>query len=139
MTVVVDASVLVAALVDSGREGAWAESIIAAGSLAGPELALVEVSNILRRLERSGQISRLEATSAHGHLFRLDIELFPFAPFAERVWALRGNLTSYDAWYVAVAEALDCPLVTLDRRLDRATGPTCEVLIPPRSPANEDH
>ena len=139
MTVVVDASVLVAALVDSGREGKWAETVIAEGYLAGPELALAEVSNVLRRLERSGQISRLEATSAHDDLLRLDIELFPFAPFAERVWTLRGNLTSYDAWYVAVAEALDCPLVTLDRKLNRASGPTCEVLVPPRSPTSAGH
>lgn len=136
MTVVVDASVLIAALVDSGREGEWAESVIAEGNLAGPELVLAEVTNILRRLERSGQISRLEATSSHGDLLRLDIELFPFAPFADRVWALRGNLTSYDAWYVAVAEALNCPLVTLDRRLNRASGPSCEFLVPPRPPAN---
>ena len=139
MTVVVDASVLVAALVDSGREGKWAESVVAEGHLAGPELALAEVSNVLRRLERAGQISRLEAASAHGDLLRLDIELFPFAPFAERVWALRGNLTSYDAWYVALAEVLDCPLVTLDRKLDRASGPTCEIVVPTRSSANEGH
>ena len=52
-------------------------------------------------------------------------------PHAERVWALRHNLTAYDAWYVAVAEALDCPLATLDRRLSRASGPACEVLTPP--------
>ena len=48
-----------------------------------------------------------------------------------RVWALRGNLTCYDAWYVALAEALDCPLMTLDRRLGRASGPTCEIAVPP--------
>ncbi len=131
MTVVVDASVLVAALVDSGREGVWAESTMAEGSLAGPELVLAEVSNILRRLERIGEISRLEANSAHRDLLRLDPDLFPFAPFADRVWALRSNLTSYDAWYVALAEALECPLVTLDRRLNRATGPVCEILTPP--------
>ena len=59
------------------------------------------------------------------------MELFPFAPFAERVWALRENLTSYDAWYVALAEALDCPLVTLDRKLSRASGPICEIIAPP--------
>ena len=93
---------------------------------------MAEVSNILRRLELSGQLSQLEATGAHGSLVRLDLELFPFAPFADRVWALRGNLTSYDAWYVAMAEALDCPLVTLDRKLSRSTGPNCEVVVPPR-------
>ncbi len=134
MTTVVDASVLVAALVDSGHEGKWAESTLAEGHLTGPELALAEAVNILRRLERAEQISRIEATSAHGDLLRLDLELFPFAPFAERIWALRGNLTSYDAWYVALAEALDCPLVTLDRKLSRASGPICEVIAPPRSP-----
>ena len=133
MTTVVDGSVLVAALVDSGREGKWAESALAEDLLASPELALAEASNILRRLERTGRISRMEAHSAHGDLLQLDLELFPFAPFAERIWALRDNLTSYDAWYVALAEALDCPLVTLDRKLSRAPGPTCEVIIPPRS------
>ncbi|MXY05905.1 MAG: type II toxin-antitoxin system VapC family toxin [Gammaproteobacteria bacterium] len=56
--------------------------------------------------------------------------MFPFAPFAERVWALRGNLTGYDAWYVAVAERFECPLLTLDRKLSRATGPMCEFLVP---------
>jgi predicted nucleic acid-binding protein len=61
------------------------------------------------------------------------MELFPFAPFAERVWALRENLTSYDAWYVALAEALDCPLATLDRKLSRAGRPICEIIAPPRS------
>ena len=132
MTVVVDASVLVAALVDSGREGVWAESAMGEGSLASPELALAEVSNILRRLERIRELSRLEANSAQRDLLRLDLDLFPFAPFADRVWALRRNLTSYDAWYVALAEALDCPLVTLDRRLSRASGPVCEIITPPR-------
>ena len=133
MTVVADASVLVAVLVDSGREGKWAESAVAESSLAGPELVLAEASNILRRLEQAGKISRLEANSAHGDLLRLDLELFPFAPFADRVWALRNNLTSYDAWYVALAEVLDCPLVTIDRKLSRASGPRCEILVPPRS------
>lgn len=132
MTTVIDASVLVAALVDSGREGRWAESTLAAAPLASPELALAEASNILRRLERSDRISPLEAASAHADLLRLDLTLFPFAPFAERIWALRTNLTSYDAWYVALAEALDCPLATLDRRLNRASGPCCTVMVPPR-------
>ena len=133
MTVVADASVLVAVLVDSGREGKWSEDAVAERSLAGPELALVEASNILRRLEHARKISRLEANSAQRDLLRLDLELFPFAPFADRVWALRNNLSSYDAWYVALAEVLNCPLVTIDRKLSRASGPRCEILVPPRS------
>ena len=133
MTVVADASVLVAVLVDSGREGKWSEDVVAERSLAGPELALAQASNILRRLEQARKISRLEANSAHRDLLRLDLELFPFAAFADRVWALRNNLSSYDAWYVALAEVLNCPLVTIDRKLSRASGPRCEILVPPRS------
>ena len=93
---------------------------------------LVETSNILRRLERAGEISRLEAASAYRDLLRLDLTLFPFAPFAECIWELRSSLTSYDAWYVALAEALGGPLVTLDAKLGPATGPKCEIIVPPR-------
>ena len=130
MTKIVDASVVVAALVDLGPEGAWSEQEVAEGSIIAPELVLVETSNVLRRLELSHQISRVEATLAHSSLLRLEIELFPFTPFAERVWELRGSLTCYDAWYVAMAEAFDCPLATLDRKLSRASGPVCEILTP---------
>lgn len=127
---VIDGSLLVAALVDSGRDGQWAEDVIAADELASPELTLVETSNVLRRLERAGRISPFDAVSAHRDMLRLDVELFPFRPFADRVWELRGNLTGCDAWYVAVAEALECPLATLDRKLGRAAGLWCEVVVP---------
>ena len=133
MKAVVDASVLAASLVDAGPEGAWARAAVVDGPLAGPEFLLAEASNILRRLEISGRISPLEATASHRDMLRMDIALFPFAPYAERVWSLRGNLTSYDAWYVALAESLDYPLVTLDRRLSRASGPRCDFITPPHS------
>ena len=133
MTTVVDASVLVSALVDSGLDGAWSETQVAQGSLIGPELVLVEASNILRRMEQARQISGVEATLAHDNLLRLELDLFPFAPFAERVWELRRNVTCYDAWYVALAEAFDCPLATLDGKLSRASGPTCGIITPPAS------
>ena len=132
MTAVVDASAIVALLIDSGRVGTWAETVVSDTPLAGPELVLAETSNILRRLELAGEISRLEATSAYRDLLRLDLTLAPFAPFAERIWELRGNLTAYDAWYVALAEALNCRLITLDEKLGRATGPRCEIVVPPR-------
>jgi predicted nucleic acid-binding protein len=130
MMVVVDASVLVAATCDSGLEGVWAEAILEAGDLAAPHLALVEAANVLRRLEQSKHLTRLEATAAHEDLSRLDIDLLPYAPFADRVWELRANLTAYDAWYVAIAEMAELPLATIDRRLARAAGPTCRFLTP---------
>lgn len=133
MITVVDASVLVAAFVDSADDGPWSERVIAGGGLVSPELVLVETANILRRHARSGQLSRAEAGLAYLNLLQLKVELFPFRPFAERVWELGENLTSYDAWYVALAEALDCPLITLDRKIGRAPGPTCQIITPPGS------
>ena len=130
MSLVVDASVLVAATTDAGREGVWAEDVLGQGWIAAPHLVLVEATNILRRLERSKELTRIEAAAALRDVVRLDIELIAFEPFADRVWELRQNLTSYDAWYVAIAEAFDLPLATLDRRLARATGPSCRFLVP---------
>ena len=98
--------------------------------MLGPELVLVESSNIIRRLELAGNVTDSVAAVTHRNLVRLDVRLYPFAPFADRVWELRHNLTSYDAWYVAIAEMLDCPLITLDQRLSRSTGPTCEFITP---------
>ncbi len=132
MTAVVDASTLVAALVDTGIDGRWATAAISEHlPLVAPELAPAEASNILRRLESSRRVSSAEASAAHRDLLRLDLECHPFAPFAERVWELRTNLTCYDAWYVALAEAFAAPLLTLDRRMSRATGPACEIIVPP--------
>ncbi len=130
MSVVVDSSVLVAALIDYGEDGPWAERIIERSALYAPELVHVEVTNILRRLERAKQIMTAEANAAQDDLMQLEIELFPFEPFADRVWALRHTVTSYDAWYVAVAEQLGFPLATLDKRLTAAQGPECEFLAP---------
>lgn len=130
MSVVIDASVLVAATTDSGPDGTWAEQVISDQDLIAPHLALVEATNIPSRLERARMLTRLEATSAQRDLTELDLILMPFAPFAERVWELRGQLTSYDAWYIAVAEALDLPLATLDRRMSRARGVICRFLLP---------
>ena len=130
MSAVVDGSVLVAATTDAGPEGTWAERVLGAGEVVAPHLVLVEATNILRRMESAGQLGRLEATAAQRDVVGLDILLVPFEPFAERVWELRRNVTSYDAWYVAVAEAFVLPLATLDRRLSRASGPSCRFLMP---------
>jgi len=122
--------VLVAALVDTGANGTWAEEVLAGGSLHAPELARVEATNILRRLELAKQLTTSEANAAHDDLMQLDLELFSFDPFADRIWELRHTVTSYDAWYVALAEALGLPLATLDGRLSKAKGVTCKFLTP---------
>ena len=132
MSVVVDSSVLVAALVDTGSNGIWSEEILSSGSLHAPELARVEATNVLRRLELAKQLTTAEANAAHDDLMQLNLELFPFDPFADRIWALRHTVTSYDAWYVALAEVLGLPLATLDGRLSRLKGVNCKFLTPGR-------
>lgn len=130
MSAVIDASVLVAAIIDTGSQGAWAESVLIRGPLHAPALVRAEATNVLRRLERAREISTAEANAAHEDLMQLRLELFEFDPLGERVWELRHNLSSYDAWYVALAEALDLPLATLDRRLASAPGVNCDFLTP---------
>jgi predicted nucleic acid-binding protein len=130
LSAVVDSSVLIAALVDTGASGTWAEEVLAKGSLHAPELVRPEVMNVLRRLERAKIITTPEANGARDDLMQLEIALFTFEPFAERVWELRHNLTSYDAWYVAIAEVLSLPLATLDERLARSRIVACDFLMP---------
>ena len=130
MSLVVDSSVLVAALVDTGPSGVWAEEVLSHGSLHAPELSRLEATNVLRRLELAKQLTMAEANAAHEDLMLLEIELYSFEPFSDRIWELRHAVTSYDAWYVAVAEALKLPLATLDGRLCRTAGLACKFLTP---------
>lgn len=128
MNIVVDASVLVASLVDVRHEGHWARESTRRATLISPQLIYVESASGLRRMELAGEISTFVATSALYEMFAVEIELCPFGPSAQRIWELRHNLTCYDAWYVALAESLNCPLLTLDRRIARFDGLNCEVL-----------
>jgi predicted nucleic acid-binding protein len=132
VTLVVDSSALVSALVDDGPDGRWAEALLATEPLAAPHMMPAEVTNILRRAVLARELSEEVASMAHADLLQLPIDLFPYEPTAERVWELRGSLTTYDAWYVALAESLQAPLVTLDLRLTRAPGPRCAFATPSR-------
>lgn len=130
MTVVIDASVVVAALVDTGDDGGWAEQMLASLPLAAPAHMPVEVANVLRRAVLAGALSADVASLAHRDLLALPVELFPYHAVGERVWELRGSITAYDAAYVALAEHLQAPLATLDGRLGRAAGIRCELRTP---------
>lgn len=90
MTVVVDASVVVAALVSADATGQWAETVLAGEPLAAPHLMPVEAASILHRAELAGEISADTASLAHADLRRLRVEYFPYDPFAERIWELRS-------------------------------------------------
>ena len=129
--IVLDASVVVAALIDAGDVGQWAAECLTSDDIAAPHLMPVEVGNLLRRSVLHGAVSSQEGAQAHADLLDLAATLFPYRPFGHRVWELRANVTAYDAWYIALAEALDADLATLDTRLASASGPRCRFLQPP--------
>lgn len=130
MTFVVDASVVVAALVTTDADGVWAEAVLERSPLVAPHLLPVEVLSQLRRSVAAELLTPDNAALVVADLADLPIRYVPAQRHLGRIWELRSNVTPYDAWYVALAEVLDAPLVTLDRRLARATGPRCAFVTP---------
>jgi predicted nucleic acid-binding protein len=128
---VVDSSAVVAALTTEKSDGEWARAAMQGRRLTAPTHMHVEVSNVLRRSVLAGHLARDLAALVHDELVQLRVTTVAFETLAGRVWALHPNVTAYDAAYVALAEELDAPLLTLDRRLARAKGPTCSFLLPP--------
>ena len=96
-------------------------------SLHAPHLLDVEVASILRRYHLSGELSAEDGREA---LAGLDIARYPHDPLLPRVWELRASVTAYDAVYLALAEVLEAPLLTLDRRLARARSHGARVELP---------
>jgi len=130
-SVVCDASAVVAVLLDGGAAGRWATDAVAGTELVAPSLLTYECANVVRRHELAGIVSADQAAQAHSDLLDLAIEHWPYELVANRIWELRRNLTVYEASYVAVAEATQSTLVTLDHAIDRAPGLQCAVATPP--------
>lgn len=135
--IILDASVVVAALIDGGPRGRWAREQQRDHELGAPAGMPAEVMGVLRRAEIAGRISSDVAAQSAADLLDLSVGYFAFAPFGPRVWDLRASVTTLDAWYVALAESLRVPLATLDLRLTRAHGPQCAFSTPPVSPAEQ--
>jgi len=131
---VVDASFVVAVLLDSGRAGQWSEARLTEFQAVAPHLMPFEVASALRRLVSQGALSPSRGSDALQQLRVLKVSLLPFDVLVDRVWSLRTNLTAYDASYVAVAEMLGSRLVTFDQKLADAPGLRCEVLVGPPTP-----
>jgi len=124
---VVDASVLAPAIADAGHDGQRFRERLRGESIAGPDLLRIEVASVLRRQAHRGQLTVEQADTAMTVLLDLPITVFPTAPLLGRVWDLKANLTSYDACYVALAEAVDAVLLTADHRLAHASAPRCRI------------
>ncbi|MGH3940017.1 MAG: type II toxin-antitoxin system VapC family toxin [Pseudonocardiaceae bacterium] len=126
--IVIDASVLVNALADDTADGDRARArLLADPDLHAPSLIDVEVLSVLRRHLNAGTLDDRRADLAINDLIALPLIRYPHVAIARLIWAHRNNLTAYDATYVALAELLDCPLVTTDRKLANAPGLTCPV------------
>jgi len=119
---VVDTSAVVAALVGRPPDRRLADRLGADGDLHAPHLLDVELLHALGRLVRTGQLSEERAADARADFAELTVVRYRHEPLADRVWALRDNLTAYDATFVALAEALGVPLVTCDAGITRAPG-----------------
>lgn len=123
--IVVDASAAVLGLLNDGD----ARRSLASEAVAVPHLADSEVANALRSQVLRGTAREGEARNALDRWARLGIRRFAVVGLLARVWELRENLTSYDATYVALAEAIGCQLLTADRRLASAPGPECSIVV----------
>jgi predicted nucleic acid-binding protein len=120
--IVLDASVAIDYLLRIDWEPI-AQRLLAVGeSWHAPHLLDLEVAQVLRRYAAGGELSAARGRQALEDLAVLPIARYGHEPLLARIWQLRPNLTAYDAAYVALAEALEAPLLTRDRRLAGAPG-----------------
>jgi predicted nucleic acid-binding protein len=128
--IVVDASILANALADdqAAVEAARGE-LRAADQVTAPDLVDVETVSVLRKRWLARTLSDQRFEAAVGHLQQLRFERVPTLRLVRRAFELRANVSAYDACYVALAERLDCELITADGRLAAAPGPRCAIRV----------
>ena len=126
--IVIDASAAVSALLNDGQ----ARRLLAVESAHAPHLVDAEVVSGLRRQAVAGRLAPEDARRALEVWRRLGLIRYAASPLLERIWELRATVTAYDGMYVALAENLDCALVTADARLSGANGPRCAITVVPR-------
>jgi predicted nucleic acid-binding protein len=123
--IVVDASAAILGLLNEGG----ARRSLASEAFAVPHLVDVEIAHVLRGHVLKGALQADAGRAALLRWSKLGMQRFPVVGFLERVWELRANVSAYDATYVALAEELDCPLLTADARLAGAPGPRCSIVV----------
>ena len=121
--IVVDASALLEFLLQTSL-GARVEARLFGeeDELHARHLGDVEIAQGLRRLVRTGEVSSGRAAEAIADLTDLDLHRHAHVDLLDRAWTLRDNIGAYDAMYVALAEAIEAPIVTCDRPLAKAPG-----------------
>jgi len=126
---VVDASCLCEVLIGAPAAEAIRARLASDSEHAAPHVVDVEVFGVIRREHLLGHLDRTEATQAVDDLAAWPGERFGHRPLLARAWELRTTVRGWDAMYVALAEALDATLVTTDRRLASAVGPSCPIEV----------
>lgn len=126
-----DASAIVELLLRRDRWEAVAALTLGRGQvLHAPPLLDAEVTQVFRRFELSGMLAEDRAEEALDDLRALRLVRHAHEPLLGRVWELRRNLSTHDGLYVALAEGLGVPLITLDRRIAEAPGHGADVRVP---------
>ena len=137
--IVLDASAALDLLLRDEGTFEWLERrLVGEGLVAAPHLLDTEVAHVLRKHVFGGRLEEARAAEALTDLDELPLDRHAAQPLLGRIWELRHNLSGYDATYVALAEALDAPLVTTERRLldlpASASGATIESIHGIRAP-----
>jgi predicted nucleic acid-binding protein len=125
--IVVDTAVIIDALVAVPRRAHVLARLSAEAELHAPHLIDLEFLQVLRSLVLAGALTADRAGDARVDYEELRIVRYPHQPLGDRIWELRDNVTAYDAAFVALAEILDAPLVTTDRRLARSSGHRAQI------------
>jgi predicted nucleic acid-binding protein len=126
---IVDASCLYEVVADTARAEAVRAHLATDEDHAAPHLIDVEVANVIRRDHMLGRLDRTAAQQAIDDLQDWPAERFGHRSLLGRAWELRDSVRGWDAFYVALAEVLEAPLVTADARLGRVTGLRCRVQV----------
>ncbi len=128
--IVLDASALVDLLLNTEPGVRLARRVRSSRvTLHAPHLIDLEIAQTLRRYVRQGDIEEERAQIALQHLAVLDLNRYAHSDFLPRIWALKENVTAYDAAYAALAEALGAILVTGDHHLAKAPGIRAEIEV----------
>jgi predicted nucleic acid-binding protein len=128
--IVVDASALIEALLRRPAAKLIEPHLFAPGQTChAPHLIDIEIAQVIRRFAAAGDIDDARGRGALADLADFPMRRYPHELLLPRIWDLRNNMTAYDAAYIALAEGLDAPLLTRDRKLAAAAGHSAKIAL----------